>query len=89
VISKDVNEINHLSAELFALLKPAFQQHLLGPEFPLIARIKNQYHKHILIKTSKQQPPKEIREIIFNAIDALQNNYKNWRYRISIDVDPV
>jgi primosomal protein N' (replication factor Y) len=89
VISKDVNEINHLSAELFALLKPAFHQHLLGPEFPLIARIKNQYHKHILIKTSKQQSPKEIREIIFNAIDALQNNYKNWRYRISIDVDPV
>jgi len=89
VISRDVNEINHLSAELFALLKPAFNQNLLGPEFPLISRIKNQYYKRILIKISKKQSPSEIRHLIYTAINDLQNTYKNWRYRIAIDVDPV
>lgn len=89
VISKDVNEVNHLAGELFALLKPAFGDQLLGPEFPLISKIKNQYFKRILIKTSKQQAAASIRQVIYNALNDLQNNYKNWRYRISIDVDPT
>jgi primosomal protein N' (replication factor Y) (superfamily II helicase) len=89
LISKDVNEINHLAMELFVLLKPNFEENILGPEFPLISKIKNQYHKHVLIKTSKQQSANSIRQIIYTALNDLQNNYKNWRYRVSIDVDPV
>lgn len=89
VISKDVNEVNHLSQELFQLLKPAFGDQLLGPEFPLISKIKNQYHKHILIKSAKKQSAASTRELIFIALNTLQNTYKNWRYRIAIDVDPV
>jgi primosomal protein N' (replication factor Y) (superfamily II helicase) len=89
VISKDVNEVNHLANELFKLLKPTFPDNLLGPEFPLISRIKNQYYKRILIKTPKEQGASNIRQIVFTALNELQNNFKNWRYRISIDVDPV
>ena len=89
LISKDVNEVNHLSNELFVLLKPHFTDNLLGPEFPLISKIKNQYHKHILIKSSKQDGSSALRQIIFTALNNLQNNYKNWRYRVSVDVDPV
>lgn len=89
VIAKDVNEVNHLAAELFSLLKPTFGENLLGPEFPLISKIKNQYYKQVLIKTPKQQPASTIRQIIYTALNDLQNNYKNWRYKISIDVDPV
>ena len=89
VISKDVNEVNHLANELFQLLKPTFGENLLGPEFPLISKIKNQYHKHILVKTGKQQSAKSIRQLINNALNELQNNYKNWRYRVAIDVDPL
>ncbi len=89
VISKDVNEVNHLAKELFVLLKPNFGENLLGPEFPMVSKIKNQFHKRILIKTSKQQSAASIRQIIYNAFNDLQNNYKAWRYRVSIDVDPV
>ncbi len=89
VVSKDVNEVNHLAAELFALLKPSFGEHILGPEFPLISRIKNQYYKRLLLKTGKQQSPKEIRQIVFDAMNELQAKYKTWRYKVVIDVDPV
>ena len=74
---------------MFLLLKPHFGEHLLGPEFPLISKIKNQYYKHILIKSSKQQSASAIRQLIYTAFNELQNNYKNWRYRVAIDVDPV
>jgi len=89
VISKDVNEVNHLSNELFLLLKPHFQDNILGPEFPLISRIKNQYYKRILLKTQKQQSSQSLRQCIYAALNDLQDKYKNWRYKISIDVDPV
>ncbi|MBL7930700.1 MAG: primosomal protein N' [Bacteroidia bacterium] len=89
VISKDVNEVSHLANELVTLLKPAIGDNILGPEFPLISRIKNQYYKNILLKTSRKHSVAEIRKIIFHNIDELQNNYKNWRYRVAIDVDPV
>lgn len=89
VISKDVNEVNHLSNELFQLLKPTFGENLLGPEFPLISKIKNQYYKNILIKTARTQSAASLRQIIYSALNDLQNNYKNWRYKVSIDVDPV
>jgi len=89
VVSKDVNEVNHLANELALLLKPAFGQNLLGPEFPLISRIKNQYHKQILIKTPREQSAVKVREILYNAINDMQNKYKNWRYKVVMDVDPV
>ena len=89
IIAKDVNEVNHLAQELAMLLKPSFNNNILGPEFPLISRIKNQYYKRILIKTDKQESPQAIRQLLANALNELQNNYKNWRYKIAIDVDPV
>lgn len=89
VVSKDVNEVNHLSNELAQLLKPSFGQNLLGPEFPLVSRIKNQYHKQILLKTSREQSPVHLREILFHAINTLQERYRNWRYKVVIDIDPV
>ncbi|MBX3164780.1 MAG: primosomal protein N' [Bacteroidetes bacterium] len=89
VISKDLNEVNHLSKELFLLLKPHFSENLLGPEFPLISKIKNQYHKHVLIKSSKQHTPLSVRQLIFSSLNELQSNYKNWRYKVAIDIDPM
>jgi primosomal protein N' (replication factor Y) len=89
IISKDVNEVNHLANELFILLKPTFNENLLGPEFPLISRIKNQYYKRILIKTSKKETALSTRQIIYTALNNLQDNFKDWRYKVAIDVDPV
>jgi primosomal protein N' (replication factor Y) len=89
VISKDANELNHLSQELFNHLKPAFEGHLLGPEFPLIARIRNEYHKRILIKVPKTMAAALTRQHVFAALTELQHRHKDWRCRIKIDVDPL
>ncbi len=89
VISKDVNEVNHLASQLHTLLKPEFKNNLLGPEFPLISKIKNNYHKCLLIKSSREQSTVYLRKVIAEALNELQNNHKTWRYRVAIDVDPV
>ena len=89
VVSKDINELNHLANELFRILKGFFGDNLLGPEFPLVSKIKNQYYKRILAKTPRQQSARSIRENIFTALNDLQDKHKTWRYYISIDVDPM
>ncbi|MCW3076051.1 MAG: priA [Bacteroidetes bacterium] len=89
VVGKDINEVNHLAHELLVLLKPHFGENILGPEFPLVSKIKNQYYKNLLIKTSKQESALSIRTNLFEAITQLHTNYKKWNFRIQLDVDPV
>ncbi len=89
VVSKDVNEVNHLSHELLLLLKPHFGANILGPEFPLVSKIKNKYYKRLLLKTNKLEAPQSIRNNISDAITLLHTNYKKWNFKVQIDVDPV
>lgn len=89
VISKEVNEVNHLSHELLQLLKPHFENNILGPEFPLVSKVKNQFIKALLIKTARSQSPQQVRNILNEAIITLHSNYKKWNFKIQPDVDPV
>ncbi len=47
---KDYNKVNESVNWLAKSLKNTFKENMLGPEFPPISRIRNQYHKNILIK---------------------------------------
>jgi len=89
VVSRDVNEVNHLSHELLMQLKPHFGENILGPEFPLVSKIKNQYYKCLLVKSNKQESSQSIRTKIYDAITSLHNTYQKWNFKVQIDVDPV
>lgn len=89
VISKDENEVNHLSQALYKLLDTAFKGYVLGPKAPIIARIKNSYYRQLLLKVPKEAGAKQVRQTLLSAIDDLQAAHKDWRYRIALDVDPV
>jgi primosomal protein N' (replication factor Y) len=45
--------VNHAAAEVAEELQKRFPKQVLGPEFPLIARLQNQYLKEIWIKFAK------------------------------------
>jgi primosomal protein N' (replication factor Y) (superfamily II helicase) len=89
VVSTDANEVNHLSAELATLLQPSVAGKLLGPEFPIVSRIRNKYHKRILVKADRAQPLATVRNTIYEAIRQLNEKYRKWDFRVVIDVDPV
>jgi primosomal protein N' (replication factor Y) (superfamily II helicase) len=89
VMSRDANEVNHLSQELFNLLKPHFGAHLLGPEFPPVSKIRNDYHKRLLVKVARTINATTPRAQILNAINTLHNNFKSWKFRVVINVDPA
>jgi primosomal protein N' (replication factor Y) len=89
VVSKDINVANDICDQLASQLKPLFGSMMLGPEFPLVAKIKDQYHKRILIKVNRDYSPTQVRNLLKQEIDTLQFNNKSSLYRLHIDADPV
>lgn len=52
---KDYNKLNEASEWFTKGLRNAFGVHVLGPEFPSVSRIRNQYLKNVLIKIPNGQ----------------------------------
>jgi primosomal protein N' (replication factor Y) len=88
LIHKDVNMVN-AGAKYFAdELKTHFGKRVLGPEFPLVSRIRNLYHKNIMLKIERDASVVQAKKIV----SELLINFKNSEYksaRIQIDVDPM
>ena len=52
---KDYNRVETASIWYAKSLRQVFKENVLGPESPPIARIRNQFHKNILVKIPKEQ----------------------------------
>ncbi|WP_431135315.1 replication restart helicase PriA [Psychroserpens mesophilus] len=84
---KDYQKVN-IGADWYAKsLRTVFDKHVLGPEFPPVARIRNQYLKHILVKIPQKQSLAKTKE----AIIKINNSFlsvKDFRaVRVILNVD--
>jgi primosomal protein N' (replication factor Y) len=87
-ICKDYDLLNE-SAEFFGdELKKAFAQRVLGPEFPIVARIKNEYHKQILLKIEREYSAAKVREFLQKIIFEFRADKLHSKVRLKVDVDP-
>ncbi len=84
---KEYNKLNDASAWFARALKTTIPSDILGPEFPPIARIRNQYVKNVLVKIDKKQALVKTKNSIkrieksFNAI----SQYKSVRVIYNVD----
>jgi len=84
---KEYNRVNDASDWLAKSLRQVFGEYILGPEFPPIARIRNQYQKNILIKIPQKQSLSKTKDAI-NKIKNSFLNVKDFRpVRIIVNVD--
>lgn len=84
---RDYNKVE-TGAEWFAKsLRNVFKQHVLGPEFPPVARIRNQYNKNILIKIPQQQSLGKTKEAILKIKNSF-SSIKDFRpIKVILNVD--
>ncbi len=61
---KDYNTVDAASIWFAKSLRQVFSEHVLGPESPPISRIRNQFHKNILVKIPKKQSLFKTKEAI-------------------------
>jgi primosomal protein N' (replication factor Y) len=85
---KDANVLNVAAQYLANMLKSQLGNRILGPEQPLIARIRNYYIKQIIIKTEKSAPIQKVKTVLKETIKEF-NSQKDFKSVITqIDVDP-
>lgn len=84
---KDYQKVN-TGADWYAKsLRTVFNQYVLGPEFPPVARIRNQYLKHILVKIPPKQSLAKTKEAILK-INTSFISVKEFRsIRVILNVD--
>ena len=88
VMDRDVHKVSAFADELGDQLKSVFGKRVLGPEFPLVSRIKNMYHKKLIIKIDKDESGTKTKEKINALVAELQTNQAFKYIRVQADVDP-
>ena len=86
---KDYRKLNPAATELSSLLRPIFKQDLLGPEYPIVSRVKNLYIKQMLIKFNRDHNAQQVKDIIMKQIKLFQLNPDYKSVIVQIDVDPM
>lgn len=61
---RDYGKVEDASAWFAKSLRLAFKDDVLGPEFPAVSRIRNQYLKNVVLKIKKDQPLGKTKEYI-------------------------
>ncbi|PWL27746.1 MAG: primosomal protein N' [Fluviicola sp. XM-24bin1] len=86
---RDENELNRAASELASKLRETFKERVLGPEFPVVKRIYNQYLKKITLKVEREANDKKVKERIAFIMDEFFGAPNNKSIRSIIDVDPA
>lgn len=86
---KDPNMVNNAASELAGHLRRILGKRVLGPEYPLVSRIKNLYLKNILIKLERTEKLEEMKKHLADAIDFFITQSQFKAARVVIDVDPM
>ena len=84
---KNYNKVNEGSEWLETRLRLVFKDNVLGPEFPVVSRIRNQYHKNTLLKIPQNQSLVKTKSVL-QKIKMSFSSTKNFRaVRLLINVD--
>ena len=84
----DFKILNRAADTLAKMIHAGTKLNVIGPEFPLIGRIKNLYIKEILLKLPKNNTQKIYKQKINEIIEQFETISEFKACRTSKDVDP-
>ena len=82
-------ELDRIAQELSFNLRERFGSRILGPEYPLINRIKTLYIKQLWMKIEREISVVNAKRQMQEIIDQVKLNASNKTILIAIDVDPI
>ena len=86
---KDFHKLNFIADRMAIELRKAFADRVMGPEFPLVGRIRNYYIKTIIIKNERTGVSmQKIKEVLKNILLKFETDKDNKGVYIQVDVDP-
>ena len=85
----DAKVLDKAAAELSFALRQSFAQRVVGPEYPMVSRVRNMFIKNIMIRLEKGFPLGEAKRKINEIAGQLLNKKEYSRLRFIPDVDPM
>ena len=86
---KNVDVLNTACGFISGEGRKVFGKNLLGPEFPMVARIKGLYLKTFMLKIEREVAPSGIKEKLREIITQLKLKKEFKSVIVSVDVDPM
>lgn len=88
VRGKDGTLVDVGSQHLAQQLRNHFASRVLGPEYPTVARIRDEFHKNIMLKAERETSVAKMKEIIARYVLEFKTHPDFKKMRVVIDVDP-
>jgi len=86
---REKNELDRIARDLASKLRERFGPRILGPEYPLISRIKTLYIKQLWIKIEREISVVNAKRQMQEIIDQVKTHEGNKTIQIAVDVDPI
>ena len=86
---KEEYVLDRAAMEFGNQLREIFKERVLGPEYPVVKRVKNLYIKKITLKIERDAPEKKVKERIQELVSSFYSVPFNKSIRMVIDVDPA
>ena len=84
---RDYQKVNDGAAWFAQSLRATFGKHVLGPEFPPVARVRNEYIKHVLLKIPMNQSVGKTKKAILKIKNSFMS-IKDFRpIKVILNVD--
>ncbi|GAB2772636.1 replication restart helicase PriA [Salinimicrobium soli] len=85
---RDYSRVNEGAEWLATSLKNSFAENVLGPEFPPVARIRNEYYKNILLKIPQQQSLSKTKKVVSKILQSFKAIAPYRSVKVVVNVDP-
>lgn len=86
---KDLSQLTHNTHQLAGVLRAQFGERVLGPETPLVGRIRNYYIQTILLKIEKEGVSvQKIKDALRDILLQFDADVSNKGTLVQVDVDP-
>jgi len=86
---KDAEVLNRAANVLAGMLKPFFGKMMLGPEYPMVMRVRNLYIKNLILKTGKRNEAAQLKFETARQIEKFLELPDFKSVRVQLDVDPM
>jgi len=85
---RDYSKTNEAAEWLARALENVFDRYVLGPEFPPVARIRNEYYKNILIKIPQKQSLGKTKNMVHRILTSFKAIGAYRAVKVVVNVDP-
>jgi len=86
---KNQSRLDEAGSQLAIMMRKSFGNRVLGPEYPAVSRIRNYYHKNLLLKIEQEGSITKAKMILSTIIEGMQGYSKFRSVHFIIDVDPL